>query len=150
MAKDNVPFHTISFPCTLIGSQEPWKLVDYLKSMNWLTYYGGKFSTSQGVGVDMRDALELLPADYWRYYLISNSPESDDVRFTWDGLANSVNKDLADTFGNFVNRTLTLVERNFGTIVPSGGSVGDVEQRLEDELTAAISAYSKHLETMAS
>jgi len=148
MAKDNVPFHTISFPCTLIGSQEPWKLVDYLKSMNWLTYYGGKFSTSQGVGVDMRDALELLPADYWRYYLISNSPESDDVRFTWDGLANSVNKDLADTFGNFVNRTLTLVERNFGTIVPSGGSVGDVEQRLEDELTAAISAYSKHLETM--
>ena len=73
MAKDNVPFHTVSFPCTIIGSREPWKLADYIKGFNWLTYYGGKFSTSQGVGVFMDDAIELLPADYWRWYLIANA-----------------------------------------------------------------------------
>jgi methionyl-tRNA synthetase len=102
MAKDNVPFHTVGFPVTIIGSREDWKLVDYLKACNWLTYYGGKFSTSQGVGVFMDDALELLPADLWRYYLIANAPESDDASFTWESLQMGVNKDLADTLGNFV------------------------------------------------
>ena len=47
MAKDNVPFHSISFPGTLFGSGEPWKMVDFIKGFNWLNYYGGKFSTSR-------------------------------------------------------------------------------------------------------
>ena len=106
MGKDNVPFHTLSFPATLLGSGEPWKLVDRLKSFNWLTYYGGKFSTSEHRGVFMSDALELLPADYWRWYLMANAPESDDASFTWDLFGDAVNKDLVGTFGNFVNRTV--------------------------------------------
>ena len=61
MAKDNVPFHTVSFPVTLIGSREPWKRADQIKGFNWLTYYGGKFSTSQGRGVFMDQALDTLP-----------------------------------------------------------------------------------------
>jgi len=51
MGKDNVPFHTLSFPATIIGSGEPWKLVDYIKSFNYLNYDGGQFSTSKGRGV---------------------------------------------------------------------------------------------------
>ena len=69
-----------STPCRsrrrIIGTGEPWKLVDYIKGFNWLNYYGGKFSTSRRRGVFMDDALELLPADYWRYYLMANAPES--------------------------------------------------------------------------
>ncbi len=84
MGKDNVPFHTLSFPATIIGSGEDWKLVDRLKSFNWLTYYGGKFSTSQGRGVFMSDALDIAPADCWRWYLMANAPESDDSSFTWE------------------------------------------------------------------
>jgi methionyl-tRNA synthetase len=145
MAKDNVPFHTVGFPCTLIGSREPWKLVDHLKAFNWLTYYGGKFSTSGGVGVFMDDALELLPADYWRYYLMSNAPESDDASFSWEGLASIVNKDLADTFGNFVNRTLSFSSRRFGDAVPAGGAVGPPEEELARELDGAIRDYSQLL-----
>ena len=57
MAKDNIPFHTLSFPCTLMGSGEPWKLPDYIKGFNRLPYYGGKFSTSAGVCLFMVDAL---------------------------------------------------------------------------------------------
>ena len=48
MGKDNVPFHTLSFPATILGSGEPWKLVDYIKAFNYLNYEGGKFSTSRG------------------------------------------------------------------------------------------------------
>jgi methionyl-tRNA synthetase len=134
MGKDNVPFHTLSFPATLLGSGEPWKLVDRLKSFNWLTYYGGKFSTSDHRGVFMSDALELLPADYWRWYLMANAPESDDSSFTWELFGTAVNKELVGTFGNLVNRTITQVERHFESCVPSGGE-GEAE---EAEVAVAV------------
>ena len=79
LGKDNIPFHTVNFPITIIGSGEPWKLVDYVKGFNYLTYYGGKFSTSQQRGVFMDAAIELLPADYWRYALLASAPELDDI-----------------------------------------------------------------------
>jgi methionyl-tRNA synthetase len=120
MAKDNIPFHTISFPGSILGTHEPCKLVDFIKGFNWLNYYGGKFSTSRGVGVFMDDALQLLPADYWRWYLLANAPESDDSSFTWELFAGAVNKDLADNLGNFVNRTLTFTSRRFGDAIPAG------------------------------
>jgi methionyl-tRNA synthetase len=148
MAKDNVPFHSVGFPSTIIGSREPWKLVDYLKSFNWLTYYGGKFSTSQGIGVFMDDALEIMPADVWRYYLMANAPESDDASFTWDSFAVTVNKDLADTFGNFVNRTLTFTQRHFDGVVPEGGEPGDAERELESTLTRELATYTDLLAGM--
>jgi methionyl-tRNA synthetase len=146
MGKDNVPFHTVGFPCTIIGSREPWKLVDFIKSFNWLNYYGGKFSTSQGVGVFMDDAVELLPADYWRYFLMANAPESDDSSFTWEGFATAVNKDLADTFGNFVNRCLTFTQRNTGDVVPAGGEPGDAERQLLEDLRERVREYTELLE----
>ena len=103
MGKDNVPFHTLSFPATILGSGEPWKLVDYIKSFNYLNYDGGQFSTSRGRGVFMDQALEILPADYWRWWLLSNAPESSDAEFTWENFQANVNKDLADVLGNFVH-----------------------------------------------
>jgi methionyl-tRNA synthetase len=145
MAKDNIPFHTVSFPATIIGSREPWKLVDYIKGFNWLTYYGGKFSTSRGVGVFMDAAIEILPADYWRYYLIANAPESDDSSFTWEGFAVAVNKDLADTYGNFVNRCLTFTKRTVGEQVPDGGQPGEAEAALEAELVSRVATYTELL-----
>jgi len=148
MAKDNVPFHTVGFPCTLLGSGEDWKLVDFLKAFNWLTFYGGKFSTSQGVGVFMDQALELLPADYWRYYLIANAPEAGDTSFSWETFALAVNKDLADTFGNFVNRSLTFAQRHFGAEVPSGGERGAAEVELQGDLERRLSAYGRCMEDL--
>ncbi|MDP7151894.1 MAG: class I tRNA ligase family protein, partial [Paracoccaceae bacterium] len=95
MGKDNVPFHTLSFPATILGSGEPWKLVDYIKSFNYLNYDGGQFSTSRGRGVFMDQALEILPADYWRWWLLANVPETSDSEFTWEQFQSGVNKDLA-------------------------------------------------------
>jgi len=148
MGKDNVPFHTLSFPATLLGSGEPWKMVDHLKSFNYLNYDGGQFSTSQGRGVFMDQALEILPADYWRWWLLSHAPESSDSEFTWENFQQSVNKDLADVLGNFVSRITKFCRSKFGEEVPDGGTWGEQEQTLIEELSTRIGAYERHMEAM--
>ncbi|MGR3491312.1 MAG: methionine--tRNA ligase [Shimia sp.] len=148
MGKDNVPFHTLSFPSTILGSGEPWKLVDYIKSFNYLNYDGGQFSTSQGRGVFMDQALEILPADYWRWWLLSNAPESSDSEFTWARFQEGVNKDLADVLGNFVSRVTKFCRSKFGEEVPAGGTWGPQEEALIEELSRRLAAYEAHMEAI--
>jgi len=145
MGKDNVPFHTLSFPATILGSGEPWKLVDYIKSFNYLNYDGGQFSTSRGRGVFMDQALEILPADYWRWWLLSHAPESSDAEFTWENFQASVNKDLADVLGNFASRVTKFCRSKFGEVVPEGGSTGAREAQLVTDLAARIRDYEEHM-----
>mgnify|MGYP006061268423 FL=1 len=148
MGKDNVPFHTLSFPATILGSGEPWKLVDYIKSFNYLNYDGGQFSTSQGRGIFMDQALEILPSDYWRWWLLSHAPESSDSEFTWENFQTDVNKDLADVLGNFVSRVTKFCRSKFGEVVPSGGEYGQREQNLIDNLQLRLDAYQNHMEAV--
>jgi len=148
MGKDNIPFHTVGFPVTIMGSHEPWKLVDQLKGFNYINYYGGKFSTSQKRGVFMDSALEILPADYWRYYLIANAPEGSDSNFTWDHFASVVNKDLADVLGNFVNRITRFCVARFDGRVPGEGEYGAEELALMKELQTRIQVYAEHFEAI--
>jgi len=138
MGKDNVAFHTVSFPATILGSGEPWKTVDTLKAFNWLNWYGGKFSTSQGRGVFMDQALELLPADYWRWYLTAYGPEHSDSAFTWEQFQSAINKDLADVLGNFVNRIVKFTESKFGGIVPEGAALTDEDRAFQTQINATI------------
>ncbi|MGH7745781.1 MAG: class I tRNA ligase family protein, partial [Candidatus Dormibacteria bacterium] len=145
---DNIPFHTINFPVTIMGSGEPWKLVDYVKGFNYLTYYGGKFSTSQHRGIFMDAAIDLLPADYWRYYLLANAPESDDTEFTWESFAFNVNKDLAGVFVNFVTRTLKLTQQKFGAVVPDGGVPGPEEEQLARDVDGALTTYGSEMDAV--
>ncbi len=148
MGKDNVPFHTLSFPATIIGSGEPWKLVDYIKSFNYLNYDGGQFSTSQGRGVFMDQALEILPADYWRWWLLSRAPESSDSEFTWDAFQTDVNKDLADVLGNFVSRVTKFCRSKFGEEIPTGGAFGPAEEALIARLQTGLETYQTHMTNM--
>ena len=138
LAKDNVPFHAISFPATIIGSGLPLKLADVIKGFNWLTYEGGKFSTSQGRGLFTDAALDKLPADCWRWWLAANAPEGADVDFTVDRFVAGVNKDLANTFGNLVNRCLAFIAARFNSVVPAGGETGPAEH-------LALHALDRHL-----
>ncbi len=148
MGKDNVPFHTLSFPATLMGSNEPWKLVDYIKSFNYLNYDGGQFSTSQGRGVFMDQALEILPADYWRWWLLSHAPENSDSEFTWENFQASINKDLADVLGNFVSRVTKFCRSKYGEAVPAGGTYGPDEKRLISDLDNKVGAYNALMDRM--
>ena len=150
MGKDNVPFHTVGFPTTLMGVNQgenaPWKLVDELKGFNWLDYYGGRFSTSQGRGVFMDQALELLPADYWRWWIIANAPETSDASFVWEQFQAQVNADLADVLGNFVNRICKFAETRFDGVVPPRGELTEMEARLSLGLNAKLAELTEWLE----
>jgi methionyl-tRNA synthetase len=148
MGKDNVAFHTVSFPATLLGSREPWKTVDVLKAFNWLNWYGGKFSTSQKRGVFMDQALELLPVDCWRWYLTANAPEGSDTSFTWAQFATAINRDLADVLGNFVNRILKFTETRFDGVIPAGGQAGEPETRLFAEVSTRLADLTAQFEAI--
>jgi methionyl-tRNA synthetase len=133
---------------TIMGSGEDWKLVDYIKSFNYLNYDGGQFSTSQGRGVFMDQALSILPSDYWRWWLLSHAPESSDSEFTWENFQTSVNKDLADVLGNLVSRVTKFAVSKFGNEVPAGGSFGPLETALIADLGARIADYTKFMQEM--
>ena len=145
MAKDNLPFHTIMWPATILGTREPWKMADYIKGFNWLNYYGGKFSTSSKRGVFLDQALEIAPADYWRYMLMASAPESSDSAFTWEQFQTKVNKELADNFGNFINRILKFTSSRFGNELPEGGDPGEAEAELERRCQELVADLRSHL-----
>ncbi|HXQ11075.1 MAG TPA: methionine--tRNA ligase [Caulobacteraceae bacterium] len=148
MGKDNVPFHSAYFPSTILGSGEPWKMVDVLKAFNWLNWYGGKFSTSQKRGVFMDQARDVAPADVWRWYLTANSPEGSDTSFTWEQFQAAANRDLADVFGNFVNRILKFAESRFDGVVPAGGAPGEIETRLFARVSEQLAELTAQMEAI--
>ncbi|MCA8883770.1 MAG: class I tRNA ligase family protein, partial [Rhodobacteraceae bacterium] len=117
-------------------------------SFNYLTYDGGQFSTSQGRGVFMDQALSILPADYWRWWLLSHAPENSDSEFTWENFQASVNKDLADVLGNFVSRITKFCRSKFGEEVPAGGAYGPREEALIAALDTRLAAYQAHMDAI--
>jgi len=147
MGKDNVAFHTLSFPTTILGSGEPWKLVDQLKAFNWVTWYGGKFSTSEKRGVFMDQAIDIAPSDYWRWHLLANAPEGSDAAFTWKEFQGSVNSDLANVLGNFVNRITKYCGSKFDGKVPAGGEAGEAEDWIIAELQTRIPSLVSYYES---
>ncbi|XP_034242379.1 methionine--tRNA ligase, cytoplasmic [Thrips palmi] len=146
MAKDNVPFHSIMFPSTLLAADEGYTVVTNLMATEYLNYEDGKFSKSRGTGVFGNDARDTgIPADYWRFYLLFVRPESQDSNFSWDDLALRLNNELLNNLGNFVNRALMFVEKTFQSTIP--------EMYLEKEditllalVNRELSAYVKMLE----
>ena len=148
MGKDNVPFHSISFPATLLGTRENWTKVDYLKGMSYLTFEGGKFSKSEHRGIFAEDAIEEFPADYWRYWLMSNAPEASDSSFSFDSFAGVVNKDLNGVLGNFVSRVMKMTASKLGEEVPAGGELQTVDVELIANLQEKVDNYLKYLKEM--
>ncbi|XP_067003701.2 methionine--tRNA ligase, cytoplasmic [Anabrus simplex] len=119
MAKDNVPFHSIMFPASLLGANKGYTVVSYIMATEYLNYEDGKFSKSRGVGVFGTDAQGTgIPADVWRFYLLYVRPESQDSSFSWVDLATKNNSELLNNLGNFINRALVFAEKFFGRQVP--------------------------------
>lgn len=148
MGKDNVPYHTITFPATLLGTGENWTQVDYLKGMSYLTFEGGKFSKSEKRGVFAEDAIKEFPADYWRYWLIANAPEASDSCFTFDLFASVINKDLNGVLGNFVSRVLKMTASKIGEEVPGGGELTSVENDLVANIQEKVNSYFKYMDEL--
>lgn len=120
IGKDNIPFHTVIFPCTLLGSGHDWTKLYHMSSTEYLNYEDGKFSKSRGIGVFGTDAIESgIPADAWRFYIFYNRPEKQDFQFTWKDFQEKMNSELIGNLGNLVNRTLLFVTRYYGGKIPS-------------------------------
>ncbi len=114
IGKDNIPFHTVIFPSSLLGTGEEWTLLYHMSSTEYLNYESGKFSKSKGIGVFGTDAKDTgIPADVWRFYIFYNRPEKSDAVFMWKDFQEKVNGELIGNLSNLVNRTLTFVNRYF-------------------------------------
>lgn len=148
MGKDNVPYHSITFPATLLGTGENWTKVDFLKGMSYLTFEGGKFSKSEHRGVFAEDAVKEFPADYWRYWLMANAPESSDSSFTFESFVNTINKDLNGVLGNFVQRVLKMTSSKLGNTVPEGGDFTAEDNVFLETLQKHVDLYLKYMEEM--
>ncbi|XP_041835884.1 methionine--tRNA ligase, cytoplasmic isoform X2 [Melanotaenia boesemani] len=133
MAKDNVPFHSVVFPCSLLGAQDNYTLVNHLVATEYLNYEDTKFSKSRGVGVFGDMAKDTgIPSDVWRFYLLYVRPEGQDSAFSWADMALKNNSELLNNLGNFINRAGMFVTKFFEGCVPA------MELQQEDKKLLAV------------
>lgn len=148
MGKDNVAFHAVFFPSAEIAVNNNWKMVDNLKAVNFLNFEGAKISKSTGNGIFLDDAIIEFPSDYWRYYLISNSPESDDTDFTIDRFTEVINKDLNGILGNFISRITKFTEKKLGNTIPENYSDTELEIELKNNINSCLSEITENMEKL--
>jgi methionyl-tRNA synthetase len=150
MGKDNVPFHTIIFPATLMGTKEPWTLLYHINTTDYLNYEGGKFSKSRGIGIFGDGAMESgIPADVWRYYLLANRPERADTNFTWEDFQEKTNSELIANLGNLVNRTLVFIKNNFNGKIPEAKNLTDDDEKFLEMQKDVIAKIEKELDNVS-
>ncbi|KAF7544482.1 hypothetical protein G7Z17_g9900 [Cylindrodendrum hubeiense] len=150
MGKDNIPFHTIIFPASQLGTRSPWTQVHKLSTTEYLNYEGGKFSKSKGVGVFGNTAKETgVDPDVWRYYLLSRRPESSDSEFKWQEFIDGNNNDLLKNLGNLNQRILKFCQAKMDGIVPDYTKYTDarIEEHKKD-VNEALTTYNSNLEAI--
>ncbi|XP_022846941.1 probable methionine--tRNA ligase [Olea europaea var. sylvestris] len=153
MGKDNVPFHTVMFPSTLLGTGENWTLMKTISVTEYLNYEAGKFSKSKGVGVFGNDAKYTnIPVEVWRYYLLANRPEVSDTLFTWTDLQAKLNSELLGNLGNFINRVLSFIAKEpgsgYGSIIPDaqGAESHSSTKALGEKVGSYVELYIEAME----
>ena len=143
IGKDNIPFHTIILPALLMASHEDYNLPWNVSATEFLQFKGEKASKSLRIGIWIDEALELFPPDYWRYFLIATRPETKDSNFSWELFAEKINADLNDTFGNFVHRTLSFINRHFNSQIPEPSTFDAEDERV-------LKSFKEHVDDIAS
>ncbi|KAL9011656.1 MAG: hypothetical protein Q9173_003516 [Seirophora scorigena] len=152
MGKDNVPFHTVIFPASQIGTGEKWTMLHHLSTTEYLNYEGGKFSKSRGVGVFGNNARDTkVAADVWRYYLLKNRPETGDTQFEWRSFIENNNSELLAKLGNLVNRVIKLVNsRVYNSTIPDCGALhsNPMFDKIKAEVNAHLKQYLADMESV--
>jgi methionyl-tRNA synthetase len=141
MGKDNITFHTVIWPATLLGQNgagdrggEPGafgtlNLPDEIVSSEFLTMSGSKFSTSRGTVIYVGEFLKEFGPDALRYFISVAGPENQDTDFTWDEFVRRTNFELANEWGNLVNRSISMAHKNVGS-VPKPVAATDADAEL--------------------
>ena len=143
IGKDNIVFHAIIFPI-LLKDHGDFILPDNVPASEFLNLEGDKFSTSRNWAVWLHEYIADYPdkMDELRYVLTSIAPESKDAEFTWKDYQSRINSELADVFGNFVNRTVVLTNKYYDGLVPEQGSLTEQDLQVLDEVNNACSCIS--------
>jgi methionyl-tRNA synthetase len=143
IGKDNIPFHTVIFPSSLLGSGDNWTMLHHMSSTEYLNYESGKFSKSRGIGVFGTDVMETgIPSDVWRFFIFYNRPEKADALFTWKDFQEKVNGELIGNLGNLINRTVSFITRYYGGRLPAG----DPDPAFWEEVRGRENAIAEKLE----
>ena len=156
MGKDNIIFHSVIWPSMLMGYGSggeigggppnlPLVLPENVVSSEFLTMEGQKFSSSRGIVIEVRDFLERYDPDSLRYYLTAAGPETQDTDFTWAEFIRRNNDELVATWGNLVQRTLTIAKKHFGE-VPQPGALSERDQELVSAVEAGFDSVAQLLE----
>jgi methionyl-tRNA synthetase len=153
MGKDNVPFHTVIFPGSQIGTKDKWTMLNHLSTTEYLNYENGKFSKSRGVGVFGDSVKETgIPPSVWRYYLLANRPETGDSQFEWKAFIAANNNELLANLGNFVNRLIKFVNAKLDGAIPEfSASYTDASfdfPNFISEVNALLAEYVADLEAV--
>ncbi|MBC8124504.1 MAG: methionine--tRNA ligase [Candidatus Kapabacteria bacterium] len=154
LGKDNIVFHTIIFPILLsTRSDEGYILPENVPANEFLNLEGKKFSKSRDWAIDVNQYVEAFPEpqhkDIVRYVLTMNMPETKDSDFTWKDYQARTNNELAAILGNYVNRVMQFVQKNFNSVVPAlpdGFVYGPHEQTLLDALRDGHNAVGMNLD----
>ncbi len=146
IGKDNISFHTIILPALLLATKEGYNLPWNVSSTEFLQFQGLKFSKSQRVGIWIDEALQLFPADYWRYYLLASRPETKDSNFSWEQFKEKINADLNDTLGNFIHRALTFINQHYDSKVPKPAKLEAGDKQILKTVEKRIDTAAKRFE----
>ncbi|CAN1573784.1 MetG Methionyl-tRNA synthetase [Spirosomataceae bacterium] len=135
IGKDNIVFHCIIFPATLMA-EGSFILPDNVPANEFMNLENDKISTSRNWAVWLHEYLEEFPGkqDVLRYALAANAPESKDNDFTWKDFQTKNNSELVGIFGNFVNRTVVLTQKFYDGKVPTRGELLEIDQQTLDVL----------------
>jgi len=140
IGKDNIVFHCLIFP-TMLKLHGGYVLPDNVPANEFLNLEGEKLSTSRNWAVWVHEALEVFPPDYLRFAVLSVLPEAKDSDFAFKDMQARINNELADTFGNFVNRSLKFAVQYLGGVVPALGELNEADK----QMLQAIGEYPKRI-----
>jgi methionyl-tRNA synthetase len=146
IGKDNIVFHCLIFPAMLMA-HGGYVLPENVPANEFLNLEGDKLSTSRNYAVWLDDFLKIFDPDPLRYCLASILPETRDADFSWKDFQARYNNELADILGNFVNRTLTFVHKNFEGQVPEKGELDQVDLQLKKILVEAPGKVGNHIDS---
>jgi methionyl-tRNA synthetase len=145
VGKDNIPFHTVIWPAMLMG-HGGLNLPTDVPANQYITFKGAKASKSKGVGRPIGWYAERLQPDALRYAIASVFPEQDDTDLPDEEIIRRVNEELVATWGNLVNRVLSMSARNFDGRVPESGQLTDEDRALLDLGPKTLDAVAGHIE----
>ena len=121
MGKDNIPFHTVIWPAMLMGYGDH-NLPYNVPANEYVNMEQKKISTSRNWVINLNDYLTRFDPDPLRYALSAIMPENSDSNFSWDEFVRRNNDELVATFGNLVNRVLSMTNRYFDGVVPAASN----------------------------